>query len=109
IWPDGSVQRVEVIFTVAAGQAGHYVLVYGQDVNQKSFLRETAVLPTVSFSLAGLPPPAENMDLPVGQINVRVERSPDIRYYWHLTPLAAIVFLLFLRRRRWNRMDKKQE
>ncbi|MCM8768690.1 MAG: hypothetical protein NC911_03275 [Candidatus Omnitrophica bacterium] len=106
-WPDGSIQRAEIIFAVASNQVTDYKLVYGPEVANTKFLTQTAVLPTVSFSLAGLPRLAENMNVPVGEINVRVERSPDIRYYWHLAPLGIIVFLLFWRSKRWRTMERK--
>lgn len=99
-WPDGSLSGAQVTFAANASRPAQYVLRYGPDVRRKKIINETAVLPTVAFALAGAPRQSQTMNVPVGQINVRVDKSPDIAYYWYAFPLLLLLWASFRRSRR---------
>lgn len=99
-WPDGSVLNAEVIFVANTSRKQNYVVCYGQDIQRKKIIAETAVLPTVSFSVAGAPRISEKVNIDVGQINVRVDKSHDIYYYWHIIPIVILITLSYYRYRR---------
>lgn len=96
-WPDGSLLNVEVMFAINSSQRKEYLFVYGDGVKRKRRFSKTAVLPTVSFSIAGLPKMSEKMDVNVGEINVTVDKSPNIRYYAYAVPIVVIILLTYLR------------
>lgn len=102
-WPDGSALSADITFAANRERRSDYSLHYGDDVTGKKTFRETAVLPHVSFSTGGAPRAAENVDMSVGQLNVTIDRSPDIYYYWHILPIVAIVVVTYLRGRRAGR------
>jgi len=99
-WPDGSIMNADVTFAANETRKRPYAIEYGDDVRAKKRFTEAAVLPVVAFSTAGAPRTSENMNLEVGQINVRVDKSPGIRYYWHLLPILLLVALTCYRARR---------
>ena len=102
-WPDGSVLNAEVMFVPELSDSYDYVIVYGENIIREKILSETAVLPTISFSVGGAPKTTEDMDISVGEINVRVDRSPGIFYYWHIIPVLLLVGLTYYRAKRVNR------
>lgn len=99
-WPDGTLSSAQVTFAANRSRPAEYMLCYGPDIRRKKIIRETAVLPTIPFALAGTPRQRQNMDVTVGQINVRVDKSPDIAYYWYVVPMLALIGLSVLRSRR---------
>lgn len=99
-WGNGSVMKAQIIFPANASRPQKYMLAYGEDVRRQKGFEQTAVLPTVSFYAGGAPRAAENFDLNVGTINVRVDRSPGINYYWHIVPIMFLVWLTWYRARR---------
>jgi len=99
-WPDGSILTMEVTFEANASRRGEYYVSYGDDVRADRTITETAVLPSVPFSAGGAPRTAENVNMDVGQLNVTVDRSPGIFYYWHLVPIVLLTALALMRARR---------
>lgn len=104
-WPDGSVMSADIIFPANAEERADYKISFGGDVEGKSRFSEPAVLPTVTFSIAGSPKSAETMDMAVGQINVRVDKSSNIYYYWHIVPITILTLIVLYRT---NRARKKR-
>lgn len=98
-WPDGSILSAEVTFAANSSRKREYVISYGDEVNRRGKITRLAVLPSVAFSVGGVPKSTENLDIDVGQINVRVDRSPGIRYYWYLLPITAVIIFSFVRSR----------
>ncbi|MCM8814834.1 MAG: hypothetical protein NC937_01100 [Candidatus Omnitrophica bacterium] len=105
-WPDGSVLSAEIVFPANSQKKGKYIIFYGDDVERKKSFVEAAVLPTVSFIVPGAGTTVENMDVSVGQINVRVDRSTNIRYWWYILPVFFLILLTVLRTLRTIRMQK---
>jgi hypothetical protein len=99
-WPDGSLRRADVLFAANNARPANYELVFGDEVRRTRLFKEPAVLPTVAFAVSGAPRAAEIMDVNVGTINVRVDRSPRIYYYWHLAPILLMIGLTWYRARR---------
>lgn len=99
-WPDGSVLKANVLFAANVVRQVPYIVLYGENVRRSKTFSEPAVLPTVSFSVGGAPKTAETLDVNVGDINVRVDRSPGIYYYWHVAPIAALILLTLYRARK---------
>ena len=104
-WPDGSVLSAEIIFVANAARKQDYVLLYGDGIQRRKNFTETAVLPTISFSVAGVPKISEKVNVDVGQINVRVDRSHDIHYYWHIIPIVILITLSYYRYRKTNKIS----
>jgi hypothetical protein len=104
-WPDGSVLSAEITFAANASRKRDYLIVSGGQVRRRKSINETAVLPTVAFATGGAPKSAEKMDMNVGQINVRVDRSLPIRYYWHIFPIGLLLALVIYRTRKANRVS----
>jgi len=96
-WLDGSIMSAEIRFAANSARKRTYSVIFGSDVKRTKNFSNAAVLPTVSFSVVGSPKDAENMNLDVGQINVRVDRSPNVRYWWHLLPIAGLITLTVIR------------
>lgn len=103
-WPDGSVLKARVLFPANIQRQTAYQVRYGDEIRHRNSFAEAAVLPTVSFAVGGAAQIRENMDVSVGQINVRVDRSPQIYYYWHLIPIALIIIWAWFRARRARRV-----
>ena len=99
-WPDGSILSAELTFSANSSQKREYVIFYGADVRRRKKLAQLAVLPAAAFSVGGVPKSTERLDVNVGQINVRVDRSPGVRYYWYILPIVAILILMVVRSRR---------
>lgn len=99
-WADGYLLRAEIIFAANSSLKRNYLISYGEDIKRRKVFYQTAVLPTVSFSVVGSPKTAENVNLDVGQINVRVDKSPKFYYYWHMAPIILIILFSYLRYRR---------
>ena len=109
-WGDGSLMSVEIMFAANSARRTEYFLHYGEDITRWRILTKTAVLPTVSFSMVGLPKTSEKMNVDVGEINVTVDRSPQIYYYAYAVPLIAILLVTFFRSRRagWRRSGEAE-
>ena len=103
-WPDSSIMSVEVIFVANASQKRNYVLSYGEDIRRKKVFTKTAVLPTISFSVGGAPKISEKGSIDVGLINVRVDKSSDIYYYWHVIPIVILLALTYYRYRKTEKI-----
>lgn len=99
-WPDNSVLSAGIVFAANASKKHDYVLSYGQEIRGEKAFQETAVLPAVLFSVAGSPKISERIDIDVGGINVRVDKSPGVYYYWHIIPIVLLVALAYYRCRR---------
>jgi hypothetical protein len=106
-WPDGSVLSMEVTFEANGERRREYRIAYGPDVKGKKIIAEAAVLPSIPFSLGGAPLTTENVNLDVGQLNVTVDRSPGIHYYWHMIPIVFISALAVIRSRRAGRPERR--
>lgn len=96
-WSDGSIMTAEVMFVANVSRKAEYSLFYGEEIKREKRFSKTAVLPTVSFAMAGLPKISEEMNLDVGEINVTVDKSSAIRYYGYAIPIAIIIFLTYFR------------
>jgi hypothetical protein len=99
-WPDGSVLKAALLFSANAERKTDYRVVFGEDVTRRGSLDEPAVLPTVTFAVQGAPRNTEAMNVNVGELNVRVDRSPGLYYYWHILPIVVLLALTFYRSRR---------
>ena len=106
-WPDGSILSAEIIFASNIQKKTIYLVRYGNDVKRKKTFSEPAVLPTVSFITPGSGQTDEKMDVSVGQINVRIDRSAGIRYWWYVLPAFIFIFFTVLRSLRTIRMQKE--
>ncbi|MFN4228110.1 MAG: hypothetical protein ACK4F0_08250 [Candidatus Ratteibacteria bacterium] len=96
-WPDGSILEVEILFPANAEKQRRYIISYGMDIKRKKKFTQTAVLPIISASIGKTPQTTENINIPVGELLVKVDRSPDIRYYWYIIPMCVLVFLTLYR------------
>ncbi len=96
-WPDGFVLEAEILFPANAGRQRNYIVVYGSDVKRRKKFTQTAVLPIISASIGKTPQTTESIDIPVGELLVKVDKSPDIRYYWYALPLVILIFLTVYR------------
>jgi len=105
-WPDDSIMSVEIIFPANSQKKTEYAISYGSDVKRRKTFSEPAVLPTVSFFPAGTGRSAENVDVSVGQINVRVDKSASVRYWWYIVPMVILLFLTVYRSVRTIRTQK---
>ncbi|MCM8758851.1 MAG: hypothetical protein NC906_03650 [Candidatus Omnitrophica bacterium] len=105
-WPDGSILSAEIIFPANRQKRTRYAIFYGEDVKRKKSFSESAVLPTVSFITPGAGKTIEDIDISVGEINVRVDRSASIRYWWYIIPAFILIFLTILRTLRTIRTQK---
>ncbi len=105
-WPDDSIMSVEIIFPASSQKKTTYTIHYGSDIKRRKTFSEPAVLPTISFFPAGAGRPVENVDISVGQINVRVDKSTNIRYWWYIVPMAILLFLTVYRSVRTIRTQK---
>ena len=99
-WPNGAILKASVLFPANESRPSAYTLRFGEDVLRRSSFSEAAVLPAVSFAVGGVAKAVEAMDVNVGQINVRVDRSSAFHYYWHGFPITLILALTWWRTRR---------
>lgn len=99
-WGNGSVQKAQIIFPANAARRQKYALGFGEEIRRQKGFEQTAVLPTVPFYALGAPRAAENVNLNIGTINVLVDRSPGINYFWHIIPIAFLVWLTWHRARK---------
>lgn len=96
-WPDGSVLEVEILFPANAGKKRKYIVSYGNDVKRRKKFNQTAVLPIISSSIGTSAQTKETIDIPVGELLVKVDKSPDVRYYWYILPMGLLIFLTLYR------------
>ncbi|MCX7705507.1 MAG: hypothetical protein N2115_04530 [bacterium] len=106
-WPDGSILSAEIVFPASSQRKTRYAILYGDKVRRKKSFTDASVLPTISFVVPGAGKTVESMDVSVGQINVRVDRSASIRYWWYLLPALILIFLTILRTLRTIRIQRK--
>lgn len=99
-WQDNSLLSAEIIFVANFSEKKQYELSYGREIKRFKSFSKTAVLPIISFSIRGAPKIQENLNVDVGQINVRVDKSPGFYYYWHIIPIIFIVTLTYGRYRK---------
>ena len=99
-WPDGAILKANVLFPANEDRPTSYTLRFGEDIRRRRVISEAAVLPAVSFAIGGAAQTVEAMDVNVGQINVRVDRSSSLFYYWHALHIALILALTWWRARR---------
>jgi len=102
-WPDGSLLEVIILFPANASRQKKYVLSYGNDIVRKRIFTQTAVLPVVNSTIGGTPKTTESLDMNVGEMLVKVDRSPGIRYYWHVLPIGILILLTAYRALRNSR------
>ena len=106
-WPDGSVLNADIMFPVNSEKRHIYLISYGPEIRRKKSFPEPAVLPVVTFAVAGAPKQSEDINLEVGQINVRVDKSVGVRYYWNIVPLVLLLSLTWYRTKKVNQMQTK--
>lgn len=102
-WPDGSLLSAEIAFPVHADDsAKQFWAEWGTASRTRSCpAKADPGVPEVTFT-PGLDVQAGRpvMDMPVGQLIVRLDQHPGYYYYWYLLPIAAIVALLIYRKAR---------
>ncbi|MCM8830068.1 MAG: hypothetical protein NC824_03615, partial [Candidatus Omnitrophica bacterium] len=76
-----------------AGRKRNYIVTYGNDIKRRKKFTQTAVLPIINASIGKTPQTTESIDIPVGELLVKVDKSPDVRYYWYIIPLCILIFL----------------
>ncbi|MGB9678133.1 MAG: hypothetical protein ACPLZ9_05880 [Candidatus Ratteibacteria bacterium] len=103
-WPDNSILEVEVLFPVNANKQRKYILTYGNEINRKKKFNQTSVLPIINASIGKNPLSTESINIDVGELIVKVDRSSEVRYYWHILPISFLLFLTFYRIRKSNKM-----
>lgn len=99
-WPDGSVLDAEILFPANVSRKRDHLLFFGNNVQRKRIFTQTAVLPVISAAIGGAPRTEETMDIDVGEMIIKVDRSPEVRYYWHLLPIALLIFFSIYRARK---------
>jgi len=99
-WDDGSILNADVIFVASTADRASYTMCYGDDVKGAKRMEKTAVLPTIAFSVGGAPRTEEKVNMDVGALNVTVDRSPPLFYYWHIVPIVIIIAVVIIRTRR---------
>ena len=101
-YPDGSLMFVEVSFPVTLPEVRthQYWLEAAPEGRQAHYRYDPeAGLPTLEFSLVENDGSATtDINLPVGELMVRVEEHPELYYYWYLIPIGAILGLLIWRK-----------
>ncbi len=102
-WFDGSILEAQITFPANINRKTEYCVIYGIGVQRKNPINELAVLTTVPFYTPGYGRAEENIDVPVGQINVRIDKSSNIRYWWYIFPMSFLIILTFIRSMRINR------
>ena len=101
-YPDGSLMFVDISFpvTLAEVRSHRYWLTPAPQGRASEYQPEAGVeLPVLTFVLreeSGPAPPT--IDMPVGQMMVRVDQHPGFYYYWYLVPMGAILALLIWRK-----------
>jgi len=99
-WPDGSILDASVHFAANSSRRKDYVLSYGEGVNRSRSFTQVSTMPIVTASIGNSPSTEESLDMEVGQLIVKVDRSVDFRYYWYLLPMFGLLFLAVCRARR---------
>ena len=101
-YPDGSLMFVDISFpvTLAEVRSHRYWLASAPRGRASEYQPEAGVeLPVLTFVLreesAAAPP---SIDMPVGEMMVRVDQHPGLYYYWYLVPMGAILTLLIWRK-----------
>ncbi|HOK56119.1 MAG TPA: hypothetical protein PKV21_04555 [bacterium] len=96
-WPDNSILEAEILFPANTNKQRKYVLTYGIDVKRKNKFSQTSVLPIINASIGKTPVSTESINIDVGELLVKVDRSPEVRYYWYIIPLLTLLFFTIFR------------
>ncbi|MCM8777057.1 MAG: hypothetical protein NC905_02175 [Candidatus Omnitrophica bacterium] len=96
-WPDGSILEVEILFSANTERRRNYIVAYGNDIKRRKKFTQTAVLPIINASIGKTPQTTESINMPVGELLVKVDKSPDVRYYWYVIPIGTLLFLTLYR------------
>jgi len=106
-WPDGSLMIARVAFPAAASAGAGRTLWIAWDgpARARNFIPDSNA-PRAAFSVGPEQESSETrasqssivMAAPVGQMMARLDRHPELYYYWHLIPIAAILGLLIYRK-----------
>ncbi|MCX7916831.1 MAG: hypothetical protein N2589_01695 [bacterium] len=96
-WPDNSILEVEILFPANTNKKRKYVLNYGEDIKRRKKFTQTAILPIINSSIGKTPQSTEAINMDVGELLVKVDKSPDIRYYWYILPSVIFIFLTIYR------------
>jgi hypothetical protein len=96
-WIDGSVLEAEILFPANTSKQKKYVLIYGKDIKRKKKFAQTSVLPIINASIGKLPLSTESINIDVGEMLIKVDKSPEIRYYWYILPISLLLFLTIYR------------
>lgn len=99
-WPDGSLLEVTILFSANTSRKRNYIVSYGTGVTRRRIFKQAAVLPIVTAVIGGAPKTSESMDMDVGEMIIKVDRSPEIRYYWHLFPIVILILFSVYRARK---------
>jgi len=112
-YPDGSLMFVEVCFplTLEQLQSKQYWLTAAPEGRSLHYEYDPrGRLPRLEFSLrevgeeSGEPVESKrsetqpSLDMPVGELMVRIDHHPELYYYWYLIPIAGILALLIWRK-----------
>ncbi|MCM8760482.1 MAG: hypothetical protein NC832_02040 [Candidatus Omnitrophica bacterium] len=101
-WPNGSILEAEILFPANVARKRDYIVSYGNDIKRGKKFTKTAVLPIISASIGKTPQTTEAIDMAVGELLVKVDKSPDVRYYWYIIPMGILIFLTLYRTLKHN-------
>lgn len=96
-WPDNSILEIEILFPANTNKQRRYILNYGDDIKRKKKITQTSVLPIINASIGKTPQPTESINIDVGELLVKVDKSSDIRYYWYILPILFLISLTIYR------------
>lgn len=96
-WYDGSILEVEILFPANTIKQAKYEIVYGEDIKRRKKITQTSVLPIINASIGKTPQSTENLNMDIGELLVKVDKSSDLRYYWHFFPIFILIFFTIYR------------
>lgn len=106
-WPGGNfIMSADIAFvtTDKALRTKSFILEWGMGKREKSAEVDRS-LPEVHFNL-GREAAADNVQLPVGTLTVKVRKHPELFYYWYLLPIGIILGLLIWRKLQYSSFKK---
>ena len=98
-WPGGNgIMSADIAFVITddALRTKSFILEWGMEKRVKN-AEVDRTLPEVHFNL-GREVSADNVQLPVGTLTVKVRKHPELFYYWYLLPIGIILGLLIWRK-----------